>query len=72
MVLKKVRETQSFNEFWLNVQGTFNQDHQDIDNATRRGFKLVGLRDSSGFIGRWIFKKENWYYRKGGLVIGVT
>ena len=44
MVLKDVRETQSFNEVWLKVQGRLNQDHQDIDNATGRGFKLVWIK----------------------------
>ena len=33
-------------EIWLEVQGRFNQDHQDIDNATGEGFKF-GSRDLS-------------------------
>ena len=43
--LKDVRETQSFfcNEVWLEVHGRFNQDYQDIDNATREGLKSVWI-----------------------------
>ena len=41
VVLKDVRETQSFNEVWLEVQGRFIQDHQDFDRATREAFNLV-------------------------------
>ena len=44
MVLKDVRETQSFNEVWLKVQGRFIQDHQDIGRATGEGFKLVWIK----------------------------
>ena len=32
------------NEVWLEVQGRFIQDHQDIDSVTREGFKF-GSRD---------------------------
>ena len=44
MVPKHVRETQSLNEVWLNVQGRFNQDHQDLDRATGEVFKLVWIK----------------------------
>ena len=37
-------ETQSLKEVWLKVQGRFNQDHQDIDNATREVLKLVWIK----------------------------
>ena len=32
------------NEIWLEVQGRFIQDHQDIDRVTGEGFKLVGIK----------------------------
>ena len=36
--LKDVNGIQSFNnEIWLEVQGRFIQDHQDIDSVTREG-----------------------------------
>ena len=46
VVLKDVREKlRVFNdEIWLEVQGRFNQDHQDIDNATGEGFKFVWIK----------------------------
>ena len=46
VVLKDVREKlRVFNdEIWLEIQGKFIQDHQDIDNATGRGFKLVWIK----------------------------
>ena len=46
VVLKDVREKlRVFNdEIWLEVQGRFNQDHQDIDSTTWEGFKF-GSRD---------------------------
>ena len=44
VVLKDVRETQSFNEVWLEVQGRFIQDHQDFDRATGEVFKLVWIK----------------------------
>ena len=31
------------NEVWLEVQGKFIQDHQDIDSATREGFKSIWI-----------------------------
>ena len=44
VVLKDVRETQSFNEVWLEVQGRFIQDHQDFDSTTGEAFKLVWIK----------------------------
>ena len=44
MVPKDVKEVQSLNKVWLEVQGKFIQDHQDIDNATGRAFKLVWIK----------------------------
>ena len=36
-----MRETQSFNnEIWLEVQGRFIHDYQDIDSVTREGLSL--------------------------------
>ena len=32
------------NKVWLEVQGRFIQDHQDIDSVTREGFKFVGIK----------------------------
>ena len=42
VVLKDVREKLSVfnNEVWLEVQGKFIQDHQDIDSVTREGLSL--------------------------------
>jgi len=34
------------NEVWLEVQGRFIQDHQDIDRATGEGFKFVWIKKS--------------------------
>ena len=34
------RELRVFNEIWLEVQGKFIQDHQDIDSVTREGLSL--------------------------------
>ena len=39
-----MRETQSFNEVWLDVQGRFIQDDQDFGRATREAFKLVWIK----------------------------
>ena len=38
------RELRVFNEIWLDVQGRFIQDHQDIDRATREDFKFVWIK----------------------------
>ena len=32
------------NEVWLEVQGRFIQDHQDIDSVTGEGFKFVWIK----------------------------
>ena len=44
VVLKDVRETQSFNEVWLEVEERFIQDHQDFGRATGEAFKLVWIK----------------------------
>ena len=44
MVPKDARGTQSFNEFWLEVQESFIQDHQDFGRATGEAFKLVWIK----------------------------
>ena len=44
MVPKDSRETQSFNEVWLEVQERFIQDHQDFGRATEEVFKLVWMK----------------------------
>ena len=36
--------TQSFNEFWLEVQERSIQDQQDVDKSTGKAFKLVGIK----------------------------
>ena len=42
---KDVSGIQSFNnEVWLEVQGKFIQDHQDIDSVTGEGFKFVWIK----------------------------
>ena len=58
MVPKDVRETQSLNEVWLNVQRKFIQDHQDIDNATGRSFKLVWIEKLQVSI--WRNSRKGW------------
>ena len=65
---KKVRETQRTKNCILSSSNLIG-----IINVLKIGSRISFLsRDLSGFVGRWIFKKENWYYRKGGLVIGDT
>ena len=45
----------------------------EIINVLKIGSRIpFRPRESSDFVGRWIFKKENWYYRKDVLVIGDT
>ena len=46
VVLKDVREKlRVFNdEIWLEVQGKFKQDHQDIDRATEEAFKFAWIK----------------------------
>ena len=44
VVPKGVRETQSFNEVWLEVQERFIQDHQDFGRGTGEAFKLVWIK----------------------------
>ena len=39
--------TQSFNEFWLEVQERSIQEQQDVDKVTREAFKLVWIKDFS-------------------------
>jgi hypothetical protein len=47
VVPKDAGGTQSFNEFWLEVQERSIQDQQDVDKVTGEAFKLVGSRDFS-------------------------
>ena len=60
VVLKDVREKlKVFNdEIWVEVQGRFNQDHQDIDNATGEGFKFVWIKKPQLSI--WSSGKKGW------------
>ena len=44
VVPKDAGGTQSFNEFWLEVQESFIQDHQDFGRATGEAFKLVWIK----------------------------
>ena len=45
VVLKDVREKlRVFNEVWLEVQGRFIQDHQDIDRSTEEAFKFAWIK----------------------------
>ena len=44
VVPKDARETQSFNEVWLEVQEGFIQDHQDFGRVTGKAFKLVWIK----------------------------
>ena len=44
MVPKDARETQSFNEVWLEIEERFIQDHQDFGRATREAFKLGWIK----------------------------
>jgi hypothetical protein len=44
VVPKDARRTQSFNEFWLEVQERSIQDQQDVDKVTEEAFKLVWIK----------------------------
>ena len=44
VVPKDSRGTQSFNEFWLEVQESFIEDHQDFGRAIEEVFKLVWIK----------------------------
>ena len=58
VVPKDVRETQSLNQVWIKVQGRFNQYHQDIDNATRRGFKFIWIKRPQANV--WRSPRRYW------------
>ena len=47
-----------FNEVWLEVQGRFIQDHQDIGRATREAFKLVWIKRPQ--LSVWRSPRRGW------------
>ena len=51
---KDVRETQSFNEVWLEVQERFIQDHQDIEEA----FKFAWIKRTQ--LSVWRSPRKGW------------